>query len=341
MPSVWTARRGRTTAAGMAVVLVAVCANAATADESPPYVPSEVVPSGMTPKPPKSGFAGDHVDAPRIRSVSHTFGQVAARSGVGLRTYRYSDQYQNASTLDVYTPRQFIGRHNRNVRTVVLVHGGAWQMGDRIDLEAKAVQLAKRGLVVVSVNYRLATQAEWPAQRDDVNAAIAYVRGNARKLNVDTRRIVLIGSSAGGQIAANVATWGAGKKRFRGLVTLSGLVNPLLMAQQDPGYSNSVVPQLLLRCLPIECPDRYASATAKNSLDARDMPSLLFHSRAEVPWDPTQAREFARTSRALGVPSKLVVLPGELHGIDAWGELWPTLKVWLLERLGSADRPVR
>jgi acetyl esterase/lipase len=227
------------------------------------------------------------------------------------------------------------------VRTVILVHGGAWQMGDRIDLESKAVQLAKRGLVVVSVNYRLATQAEWPAQRDDVNAAVAYVRNNARTLNVDTKRIVLIGSSAGGQIAANVATIGSGKKRFRGLVTLSGLINPLLMAEQDPSYSNSVVPEMLLRCLPAECPDRYASATAMNALDAKDMPSLLFHSRSEVPWDPTQAREFARASRALGVASKLVVLPGELHGIDAWGEIWPTLKTWLLERLGASDRVVR
>jgi acetyl esterase/lipase len=339
---VWTyrARRARAIAAGLAIALATLEMGTAAADPHP-YVPSEVVPTGTTPPPVKSGYAGDRTNAPHIRSQSYTFGQIASRSGIGLRTYRYSTTHENASTLDVYTPRQFVGRHNRNVRTVILVHGGAWQMGDRIDLEPKAVQLAKRGLVVISVNYRLATEAQWPAQRDDVNAAIKFIRGNARKLNVDTKRVVLLGSSAGGQIAANVATMGAGKKRFRGLVTLSGLVNPLLMATKDPSYSNSVVPEMLLRCLPAECPDRYASATALNALDAKDMPSLLFHSRFEVPWDPTQARQFARTSRALGVPSKLVVLPGELHGIDAWKELWPTLKTWLLERLGTTDRVVR
>ena len=324
----------------MAVALAALGGPSAAADQPPPYMPSEVVPTGQKPGPVKSGFAGDQVNAPRIRSHSYTFGQIARRSGIGLQTYRYSDKYENASTFDVYTPRQFVGRHNRNVRTVILVHGGAWQMGDRIDLESKAVQLAKRGLVVISVNYRLATQAEWPAQRDDVNAAIGYIRTNARMLNVDTKRIVLIGSSAGGQIAASVATWGSGKKRFRGLITLSGLIDPLLMAEKDPSYSNSVVPEMLLRCLPTECPDRYASATARNSLDAKDMPSLLFHSRFEIPWDPTQARAFARASRALGVPSKLVVSDGQLHGIDAWNEIWPTLKVWLLERLGTTDRKV-
>jgi acetyl esterase/lipase len=110
------------------------------------------------------------------------------------------------------------------------------------------------------------------------------------------------------------------------------------MAEKDPSYSNSVIPEMLLRCLPTECPDRYASATAQNALDAKDMPSLLFHSRFEVPWDPTQARTFARASRALGVPSQLVVLDGQLHGIDAWAEIWPTLKKWLIERLGATDR---
>ena len=331
---------------GLAVALTLALAGGASAvgtDQPPaPYRGSETVPTGVTPGPARSGFAGDPAKAPTIVAEARSFGRVAARSGIGLRTYRYSELHGNASTLDLYTPRALTGRRNRTVRTVILVHGGAWQMGDRIDLEAKAVQLVKQlGVVVISVNYRLATQAEWPAQRDDVNAAIAYVRANAKRFNVDTRRIVLLGSSAGGQIAAATATSGAGSKRFQGLVTLSGLLSPLLMVERDPGYSNAVIPTMLLRCLPVDCPDRYRSATAVTRLDARDMPSLLFHSRYEQPWGPAQAREFARASRALGVPSKLVVLPGQLHGIDAWRTIWPTLRFWLVERLGATDRRPR
>ncbi len=332
-------------ARGVAVVLalalaVSGGASASVSDDPPArrYTPSEMVPTGTRPPPPKSGFAGDRADAPSIAAQSRSFGQVAARSGIGLKTYRYSI-YGNASTLDVYTPRALVGKRNRAVRTVVLVHGGAWQMGDRIDLEAKAVQLVKQlGVVVVSVNYRLARDAPWPAQRDDVDAAMAYLRAHAGHFNVDRRRIVLLGSSAGGQIAAAAATYGSGSKRFRGLVTLSGLLSPLLMVEQDPTYSNGVIPGMLLRCLPEHCPDRYRSATAVTQLDGRDMPSLLFHSLHEQPWDPAQAREFARASRAAGVPSKLVVLPGELHGIDAWRMIWPTLRTWLLDRLGVQDR---
>ena len=303
------------------------------------YSASELVPPGERPPPPTSGFAGDRSRFPSVQSESSSFGRVAQRAGVGLRTYRYSELYGNASTFDVYTPRAFRGRQNRQVRTVILVHGGAWQMGDRIDLEEKAVQLAKLGLVVVSVNYRLATEAPWPAQRNDVNAAIKYVRENARKFNVDNKRTVLLGSSAGGQIAAAVATFGSGKKRFRGLVTLSGLLNPLLMAQKDPEFQNAVIPDLLLRCLPLECPRRYASATAAEQLDRRDPPSLLFHSLREEPWGPAQSREFARESLRVGVPSKLVILKSNQHGMDAWYKLWPILRPWLLERLGTENRP--
>lgn len=302
------------------------------------YSGSEQVETGVTPPPAQSGFAGDASTRPSIVAESKSFGRFAKAAGVGLRTYRYSKEFGNASTLDVYTPRAFAGRHGRNVRTVIFVHGGAWQKGDRIDLEPQAVQLAKLGLVVVTVNYRLATEAPWPAQRDDVNDAVGYVREHAKKLNVDNKRTVLLGSSAGGQIAANVATGGSGKKRFRGLVTLSGLVNPLLMAEKDPAYSNSVISGLLLRCLPLECPDRYASATAASRLDAKDMPSLMFHSKDEEPWNASQSREFVSISRAVGVPARLVLLNGHLHGIDSWPKIYPTLRAWLLERLGTKDR---
>lgn len=307
--------------------------------DDPPdrYSGPEQVETGVTPPPAKSGFAGPRRTGPSIVE-SPSFGRSASAAGIGLRTYRYSRKHGNATTLDVYTPRAFTGRHGRTVRTVILVHGGAWQTGDRIDLESKAVQLARLGLVVVSVNYRLAAKARWPAQRNDVDDAVRYLRRHAKRLNIDNQRTVLLGSSAGGQIAAAVATLGSGQERFRGLVTLSGLVNPRLMAETDPTYSNAVIPELLLRCLPVQCPERYDSASGAAGLDSTDMPSLLFHSRHEKPWDAAQAKDFVRASLAVGVPSRLVLLSGDRHGISTWSTIFPTLRTWLLERLGKKDR---
>lgn len=298
-------------------------------------VSSNQVPAEGTPPPVVTGPAELSV----IERPIPNFGRLAARQGVGVRTYAYSPVPGSASMLDVYTPRSHVGREDRNERTVILVHGGGWQAGAPTDLESQAVQLARQlGVVVVAVTYRLATEAPWPAQRDDVNAAVTFVREHAAQLNVDNSRTVILGSSAGGQVAASVATDGAGKERFRGLVTLSGLVSPLYMAEKNPGYSNAVIPNMLLRCLPAECPDLYRSATAVTSLDPEDPPSLLFHSKRERSWDPTQAREFVQASHAVGVPSTLVVLNGGAHGIDSWPKIWPTLRTWLGGRLGESDR---
>ncbi|WP_425424138.1 alpha/beta fold hydrolase [Sporichthya polymorpha] len=327
-----------TLTAALSVSAVHTSATAGPAADPRPTYGSEEVPTGETPGTPESGFAGDSTKAPMIVMQAEDFGQVAARTGVGLKTYVVSEGFGNARTLDVYTPRKFRNKTGRQVRTVILVHGGAWQKGDRTDLEEHAVELAQLGFVVVSVNYRLATEAPWSAQRNDVNAAIKFVRQNAKKLNVDNKRTVLLGSSAGGQIAAAVATSGAGRKRFRGLVTLSGLVNPLYMARNNPGYSNAVIPTMLLRCLPITCLDKYKSATAIHHLDKKDPPTLMFHSEREVWWGPEQAQQFVKKAKRVGVPARLVVLPGRTHGIDAWWKIFPTLKKWLFERLGTQDR---
>ncbi len=322
----------------LSVTAVHTTAAAGPADEPRPKYGSEQVPTGVTPPPPKSGFAGDVEDAPTIRATAQSFGRVAARNGIGLRTYVVSEEFGNARTLDVYTPRQLRGKKGRKGPTVILVHGGDWQKGDRADLERHAVDLARLGFVVVSVNYRLATEAPWPAQRDDVNASIRYIRQNAKQLNVDNKRTVLIGSSAGGQIAANVATYGSGKKRFRGLVTLSGLISPLYMAKKDPSYSNSVITSMLLRCPLGECREQYRDASAVTLLDRKDPPALLFHSLKEKPWGPQQAKDFARAGRLRGVPVQLEILPGRQHGIDTWTKIFPTLREWLLQRLGTKSR---
>src|SRR5690349_10584686 len=118
-----------------AVVAGALLAAPASADPRPP-VPSELGPPTQGGSPP-SAWAGNPDDAPSIDSPVDTFGRIAAGAHVGLRSYRYSTLYDNASTLDVYTPAGLRGP----APTVVLVHGGAWQTGDRIDLESQAVQM--------------------------------------------------------------------------------------------------------------------------------------------------------------------------------------------------------
>lgn len=91
---------------------------------------------------------------------------------------------------------------------VVLFHGGGWKTGGRGIGEAftLASALAREGVAVVSASYRLTAQACHPAQVEDARSAIQFVRANAERFGLDTRRLCAMGASSGGHLAAMLAT---------------------------------------------------------------------------------------------------------------------------------------
>jgi acetyl esterase/lipase len=90
--------------------------------------------------------------------------------------------------------------------TVVWVHGGGWQNGDKLSAGNRAPLLLQAGYVVVGINYRYSFQAIFPAQIHDCKAAIRWVRANAGTYNIDPARIGVWGSSAGGHLVALLGT---------------------------------------------------------------------------------------------------------------------------------------
>src|SRR5438045_2117441 len=85
--------------------------------------------------------------------------------------------------------------------TVILVHGGGWQQGDKQTTFNPIFEpLSQAGFVWFTVNYRLAPKYHYPAAVDDVVSAIRYVKDHAREFKVDPKRIAISGESAGGHI---------------------------------------------------------------------------------------------------------------------------------------------
>jgi acetyl esterase/lipase len=104
-----------------------------------------------------------------------------------------------AQKLDIYLPEEGDGPFP----VILNVHGGAFEMGDKRDIEVLTFQKSLAfGYAVVGVNYRLSGEAKFPAGLQDIKAAIRWIRANCARYHLDGNRIGAWGSSAGGNLVA-------------------------------------------------------------------------------------------------------------------------------------------
>ena len=103
--------------------------------------------------------------------------------------------------LDIYQPGE---RSSGLLPAVILIHGGGWISFDKSTMQTMGMFLARSGFVAFSVDYRLFHEKEnlWPAQLDDVQRAVRWIRASAAKYNVDPQHVGAFGHSAGAQLAA-------------------------------------------------------------------------------------------------------------------------------------------
>jgi acetyl esterase/lipase len=104
---------------------------------------------------------------------------------------------------DVFYPAK---KSKQGYPGVVMIFGGGWKSGDKSQNVPMAQQLAAKGYVAITIEYRLSLEAQYPAAVQDVKAAIRWLRANAKEFNLDKSKIATLGMSAGGQLAALVGT---------------------------------------------------------------------------------------------------------------------------------------
>jgi len=110
-----------------------------------------------------------------------------------------------AQKLDVYLPDEGEGPFP----VILSIHGGAFKSGDKGDGQViPMLEGLKRGYAVVSINYRLSGEAIWPAQINDVKAAVRWLRANSTQYKLNPEKIAAWGGSAGGHLSAMVGTSG-------------------------------------------------------------------------------------------------------------------------------------
>jgi acetyl esterase/lipase len=208
---------------------------------------------------------------------------------------------------------------------IVYVHGGAWRAGSKSDVPI--ADLLEHGFAIASVDYRLSTQARFPAQVHDIKAAIRFLRGKASLFDLDAERIAIIGTSAGGHLAALVGVTN-GHKALEGrvgdhldqssdvsaIVSFYGASNLQSILGQSTEFGLTMrIPalKLLLGDVPEKVSSLAKLASPVAHLDQADPPLLLLHGDADPQMPPAQSEELAKAYKA---PVKLITLPGSKHG---------------------------
>jgi len=223
--------------------------------------------------------------------------------------------------LDLYMPAGD-GPH----ATVLLVHGGGWTGGNKEAFRPFAQQLAARGFVTATVEYRLATESKFPGAVEDCKAAARWLRANATTYKIDPARIGAVGGSAGGHLVGMVATTsepaqfeGKGgnadqSSALRAAVFMGAGVDQATRAQETPKPIQSQV--IFFGGPYAEKKDVYVAASPITHVSAKTPPMLFIEGEFDTPG--LRYIDMRKKLDALSIPNRLVVVQGGKHG--CWGQ---------------------
>ena len=240
----------------------------------------------------------------------------------------YAQDGNRKLLADIYSP---IAKPSQELRPgLIVVHGGGWHSGDKTKFQSLSIQLAEKGYVVASIEYRLADEAAFPAAIQDCFAAVRYLRTNAKKLHLNPSRIGAVGGSAGGHLVGLMASGsknprllgGSGdlwqSSRLQAAVVMAGPMEMLTGSVADRSRS---VPQQSnanrwLRATVDEAPALYADADAFKQIDAETCPIYFLVGEHDLPERNQPSRD---KLTALGIETGVKVFEDGKHG--CWNRL--------------------
>ncbi|HSW12482.1 MAG TPA: alpha/beta hydrolase [Solimonas sp.] len=196
--------------------------------------------------------------------------------------------------------------------SVLLIHGGAWKRGDRAQVEGLAERIAARGYLVVSITYRLVPQYIFPAQLQDVQQALRWMRGPGLQYGIDAQRIGSFGYSAGGHLAAlaghvaNDPQLGDPQTRLKTIVA-GGTPADLTL------YAGGHLVPAFIGGPKSEKLEAYRAASPVTHVDAGDPPVFIYQASLDdlVPY--VQAETYKAALDRAGIVNELFVIRGHGH----------------------------
>ena len=270
----------------------------------------------------------------------------AALGFVACTEQPYSKSWENINyagdtlvshRMDIFLPEV----SKASYPAVMVIYGSAF-FGDNMKQNAYKTlgkPLLNCGFAVIAVNHRSSRDAIFPAQIQDIKAAVRFIRGNGEKYHIDTSFVGITGYSSGGHLSAmagtsgslNLVTINSESAHIEGNVgdftSFSSSVNavvdwfgPINFQSMDSCGSTMVhdapdSPESILIGAPIQDnADLCALANPISYLDSNDPPFLIFHGDADPLVHHCQSEELYRALQNVGVPSQFVLVPEAEHG---------------------------
>lgn len=201
----------------------------------------------------------------------------------------------------------------------ILVHGGGWVAGDKQQYITYIFQpLSDAGFAWFSINYRLAPQFRFPADADDVESAIRFVKANALEYKVDPERIALIGESAGGHLVSYVGARNKRDVRVAAVVSMYGIHDFIAAAVAWKPLPHELFDLFGIKSVDAGNAPLLIKASPVDYISKEMPPFLLMHGSKDEDVPYQQSVEMCEKMKKAGARCDLITVEGAPHGMDHW-----------------------
>jgi acetyl esterase/lipase len=252
----------------------------------------------------------DELDLPPVFSFTKMF---RSSENGGFKTIVYKNIGTKSLTLDFYATK-----NNNTSPLVIVIHGGSWQSGDNKQLPELNNYLANNGYNVAAINYRLAPVYKAPAPVIDTKDAIDFFMMHAAEYNIDTNNIVLLGRSAGAQVAL-CAAYSFHLPNIKGVISYYGPADMIWAGQLSTNagvLNNNEIYDNYLGGQYVEVPEKFKEISAVHYADTSSPPTLMIHGKIDPLVFYIHPERLQKRLNELKVPNYYVEFKHATHGCD-------------------------
>lgn len=248
-------------------------------------------------------------------SLLASYGNKSIPSPVSIAESKLDVAYGKDSLqrMDIYLPA---GRTTTETKSLILIHGGGWNSGDKSNFAAYIDSFKHRlpGYAIFNINYRLVSESRiFPAQENDIKAAVDFIAAHSGEFQVNKNKLVLLGASAGAHLAL-LQAYKNTEPQIKAVIDFFGPTD-LTTMYKHPWHP--MIPHLLKMITGTTLsanPELYKEYSPVNFITPASPPTMILQGGVDYMVNPSQSQLLKNRLDESGVVNKMIVYPNEGHG---------------------------